>query len=109
MKAMILLSGGLDSAVCLWWSKKQGWDLLPLTVNYHLRPAAELRAVRDLLAAIEAGGLVEVPLPFLKDVADLRKEGLQNPREARKKSLVYIKKCSSLSREATSSIRAFWE
>ncbi|HEV8595146.1 MAG TPA: 7-cyano-7-deazaguanine synthase, partial [Thermoplasmata archaeon] len=50
-KALVLLSGGIDSAVCLWWARKQGWDLLPLTVDYHARPAAEVRAVRSLLAA----------------------------------------------------------
>lgn len=79
LKALVLLSGGLDSAVCLWWSRQQGWDLLPLTVDYHLRPAAEVRAVRRLLGAAELRELLQVPLPFLKEVTDLRKEGLQNP------------------------------
>ena len=78
MKALILLSGGLDSAVCLWWSRRQGWDLLPLTVDYHERPASEVRAVRNLLAAANVGDLVQVPLPFLKEVADLKAEGLAN-------------------------------
>lgn len=79
MKALLLLSGGIDSAVCSWWARRQGWDLLPLTVDYHLRPTAEVRAVRDLLNAAGIGKLVQVPLPFLKDVSDLRKEGLSNP------------------------------
>ncbi len=78
-RALILLSGGIDSAVCLWWSKAQGWDLLPLTVDYHERPAAEVRAVRSLLAAADVKDLVQVPLPFLKEVSDLRQEGLRNP------------------------------
>ena len=78
VKALVLLSGGIDSAVCLWWARRQGWDLLPLTVDYHERPAAELRAIRDLLAAVGTKDLVRVPMPFLKDVSDLKKEGLGN-------------------------------
>ena len=78
MRALVLLSGGVDSAVCLWWARRQRWDLLPLTVDYHERPAAELRAIRDLLAAAGVRDLVRVPMPFLKEVSDLRKEGLQN-------------------------------
>ena len=79
MKALVLLSGGIDSAVCLWWAHRQGWDLLPLTVDYHERPAAELRAIQELMAALSVRDLVRVPLPFLKDVSDLKKEGLRNP------------------------------
>lgn len=76
---MILLSGGIDSAVCLWWSRTQGWDLLPLTVDYYRRPEAEVRAIRDLLQAAGVRDLVRVPLPFLKEVEDLKKDGLANP------------------------------
>ncbi len=79
MRALVLLSGGLDSAVCLWWARTQGWDLLPMTVNYHERPAAEVRAVRDLLAAVGTRDLLQVPLPFLKEVDDLKRDGLENP------------------------------
>ena len=83
VKALILLSGGVDSAVCLWWARKQGWNPLPLTVDYHLRPSAEVRAIRKLLAAANASELITVPLPFLKETEDLKKDGLQNPVLAR--------------------------
>jgi len=79
VKALVLLSGGIDSAVCLWWSRRQGWDLTPLTVDYHERPAAELCAIHGLLAAAGVRELVQVPLPFLKETSDLRKDGLRNP------------------------------
>ena len=84
MKALILLSGGVDSSVCLWWARRQGWDLLPLTVDYHGRPTAEVQAVRALLDEVGVQDLVRVPLPFLKEVGDLRKDGVANPvlREA---------------------------
>lgn len=79
MKALVLLSGGIDSAVCLFWARQQGWDLLPLTVDYHARPTAEVRAVRALLSAANVPDLIQVPLPFLKEVDDLKKEGLATP------------------------------
>ena len=53
MKALVLLSGGIDSAVCLWWSRRQRWELSALTVDYHERPAAETRAVRDLCGRLD--------------------------------------------------------
>jgi len=77
--ALILLSGGVDSSVTLWWARLQGWGLLPLTVDYHQRPSAEVRAVRAVLDAAGIRDLVRVPLPFLKEVDDLRREGLANP------------------------------
>jgi len=77
-KALVLLSGGIDSAVCLWWAHRQGWDLLPLTVDYYDRPAAELRAIRSLLSQLGICELVEIPLPFLKEVSDLKNDGLRN-------------------------------
>ena len=78
-RALVLLSGGLDSAVCLWWTRQQGWDPLAMTVDYHARPTAETRAIRDLLSAANVHELVTIPLPFLKEVDDLKKEGLRNP------------------------------
>src|SRR3990170_6741796 len=78
-KALVLLSGGIDSAVCLWWVRHRGWLPVALTVDYHARPSAEVRAVRDLLSAAKVPELITVPLPFLKDIDDLRKEGLRNP------------------------------
>jgi len=84
VKALVLLSGGIDSAVCLWWTRRQGWEPLALTVDYFERPAAERGAIRSLMAAAGAKGLVEIPLPFLKETADLMADGLGNPllREA---------------------------
>jgi 7-cyano-7-deazaguanine synthase len=79
LKALVLLSGGIDSAVCLWWTRQQGWDPLALTIDYHARPSAEVRSIRALLTAAKTPELITVPLPFLKEIDDLKKEGLQNP------------------------------
>ena len=82
MKALVLLSGGLDSAVSLWWARRQEWGLIPITVNYHERPKAEVRAVNSLLAAADVKHLVQVPLPFLKEMSDLKEDGLSNTQLA---------------------------
>src|SRR3970282_2100518 len=79
LKVLVLLSGGIDSAVCLWWARRQGWDLLPLTIDYYRRPPAEIRAVRSLLAAANVHDLIQIPLPFLKEVSDLKRDGAHNP------------------------------
>ena len=75
---MVLLSGGIDSAVTLWWAKAQGWGLLPLTFHYFRRPSREVEAARRLTGLVGPLTLREVELPFLKDVHDLREEGLAN-------------------------------
>lgn len=69
MRALVLLSGGLDSAVALWWARREGHDLVPLAYRYKGRPAREARAARELSA--RAGvHLTEVDLPFLAEPAD---------------------------------------
>ncbi len=77
-RAIILLSGGVDSAVTLWWAKRRGWDLRPLTFDYFGRPKREHDAIRALTFRAETGPIRHVDLPFLKEVDDLRKEGFEN-------------------------------
>jgi len=77
-RAIVLLSGGVDSAVALWWAKKQGWDIRPLTFDYFGRPKRENEAVRALTSQAETAPIRRVDLPFLKEVDDLRKEGFEN-------------------------------
>ena len=47
-KAIILLSGGLDSATVLAVAKKQGYDCYAMSINYHQRHSAELAAARKI-------------------------------------------------------------
>lgn len=45
-KAVVLLSGGLDSTTALYWAKSKGYDCAALAVHYGQRHSRELRAAR---------------------------------------------------------------
>jgi 7-cyano-7-deazaguanine synthase len=50
--AVVLLSGGLDSATAAAWARAEGYRLHALTVDYGQRHRAELAAARDVAAAL---------------------------------------------------------
>lgn len=77
--AIVLLSGGVDSAVALWWAKARGWSVRTLTFDYFGRPRREHAAIEALAARARVAPPERVDLPFLKEVDDLREAGLQNP------------------------------
>ncbi len=68
-RALVLTSGGLDSTVALWWARREGYDVAPLTFHYPGRPRGEKRATREIvaLAGLEA---IEAELPFLHEASD---------------------------------------
>lgn len=47
-KAVVLLSGGLDSATCLAIARSQGYDCYALSLDYHQRHRAELDAAKNI-------------------------------------------------------------
>ena len=49
-KAVVLLSGGLDSMVCAALAREAGFDVLALTVDYNQRHRIELDAARRIAA-----------------------------------------------------------
>jgi 7-cyano-7-deazaguanine synthase len=53
-RAVVLLSGGMDSATCCYEAKAAGYDLYALTVNYGQRAQRELRAAQDIAKAAGA-------------------------------------------------------
>lgn len=53
-KAVVLLSGGLDSATCLAIARQQGFDCHCLSFNYGQRHCAELAAAQRLVTALGA-------------------------------------------------------
>jgi 7-cyano-7-deazaguanine synthase len=79
MKSMVLLSGGLDSAVCLYWARSQGWELFPIEFEYFDRPERERQACRNLCADAGIRESLIVPVPFLREISDLSDSVLANP------------------------------
>lgn len=53
-KAVVLLSGGLDSATCLAIAKSQGFDCYCLSLDYHQRHIAELQAAKNIAQSLGA-------------------------------------------------------
>ena len=47
-KAVVLLSGGLDSTVCMAVAKARGLDLYPISFNYHQRHSIELDGAKQV-------------------------------------------------------------
>jgi 7-cyano-7-deazaguanine synthase len=60
--AVILLSGGLDSATALAEAREAGFALNALTVRYGQRHAAEIEAARRVAIALGAGRHVELDI-----------------------------------------------
>ncbi|MDH5718558.1 MAG: 7-cyano-7-deazaguanine synthase QueC [Spirochaetia bacterium] len=53
-KAVVLLSGGLDSAVCLYEAKNLGYQIITLTFNYGQKHDIELQYAKNLAKNISA-------------------------------------------------------
>ena len=53
-KAVVLLSGGLDSATCLAIAKSQGFECYCLSLDYHQRHIAELQAAQNIASSLGA-------------------------------------------------------
>jgi len=54
MKAVCLLSGGLDSATCLAYARREGFDCYALSFDYGQRHVIELEAAREVARALGA-------------------------------------------------------
>jgi len=60
--AVVLLSGGLDSATAAGWALAQGFRLAALSVEYGQRHRLEIDAARDVARALGIGHHVVLPL-----------------------------------------------
>ena len=58
--AVVLLSGGLDSATCLAWARAQGFECHTLAVDYGQRHRVELEAARRVAASLGSADHREV-------------------------------------------------
>jgi 7-cyano-7-deazaguanine synthase len=67
-KALVMLSGGLDSATCLYWAKKR-YDTSAITFNYFGRLENEKLATARLARAAGVK-VIEIDVPFVREAAD---------------------------------------
>lgn len=70
-RALVLVSGGIDSTVALWWAASEDYEPVALTAQYPGRPRGEVRATREILDASPAVERHDVDLPFLAEAADI--------------------------------------
>jgi 7-cyano-7-deazaguanine synthase len=70
-KAIVMLSGGLDSATCLYWAKEKYSEVIAITFNYLRRLVQEKHASISLVKAAGINKLIEIDVPFLIEVGDL--------------------------------------
>lgn len=82
-KAVVLLSGGLDSMVSAGLAREAGYELYALTIDYNQRHRRELESARMLAAHLGAKRHVILPLDLrafggsaLTDEIDVPKEGV---------------------------------
>jgi 7-cyano-7-deazaguanine synthase len=61
-RAVVLLSGGLDSMVCMGLAREAGYSILALTINYNQRHLVELAAARLIAHELKAERHVVLPL-----------------------------------------------
>jgi 7-cyano-7-deazaguanine synthase len=69
-KALVLLSGGIDSATCLYWTKKKFSKVFAITFNYYDRIENEKKAAADLAKISGVANLLEIDVPFIKEYSD---------------------------------------
>lgn len=65
-KAVIILSGGLDSATCAYIAQAKGYEIYPLTFLYGQRHIVEIECAKKIAAALgvtERHRFIELPLP----------------------------------------------
>jgi 7-cyano-7-deazaguanine synthase len=84
-KAVVLLSGGLDSMVCAALAREAGFDVLALTIDYNQRHRIELQAAANVARAVGAVRHIVLPLDLRKfggsaitDEIDVPKGGVGN-------------------------------
>jgi 7-cyano-7-deazaguanine synthase len=89
-KALVMLSGGLDSATCLYWAKEKFSDISTITFNYFGRIIQEKRATVKLVKAAGISDLIEIDLPFVREAGDFFSGRFRNPDSDGARSPSYV-------------------
>jgi len=63
-RAVVLVSGGLDSTTCLAIAKREGYDLYALTLSYGQRHKVEIQAARKIAKAYQVKKHLELEVPL---------------------------------------------
>ena len=85
-----MLSGGLDSATCLYWAKEKFSEISAITFNYFGRLVQEKRAAARLVKAADINDLIEIDLPFVKEAGDFYSGRFKNPDSSAGQSSSYV-------------------
>lgn len=82
-KAVIVLSGGLDSTTCMGIARAEGFDLYPITFDYGQRHSIELDCARAVSKHYGVQDHRVVSLSFLREIGGsaLTDEGLPVPQD----------------------------
>ncbi len=89
-KAVVLLSGGLDSMVAGGLARKAGFDLLALTVDYNQRHRIELQAAANIAEALGAVRHVVLPLDLTQFGGSALTDNIAVPKEGVEENAIPI-------------------
>lgn len=67
-----MLSGGLDSATCLYWAKEKFSDVSAITFNCYDRIQKEKESAAQLAKRASISNFLEIDIPFIKEYSDLQ-------------------------------------
>jgi len=69
LKAVVILSGGMDSTTSLFIAKKEGFDIIPIHFNYGQRTQKrELKSFNDICDYLNLKNRYVIDLPFFKQI-----------------------------------------
>lgn len=77
--ALVLLSGGLDSATCLYWARQHYGEVYAITFDYRGRLEKEKQATGLLAKAARVSKFTQIDLPFLKEMSEFEVAERQDP------------------------------
>ncbi len=81
-KAIVLLSGGLDSTTCLAIAMQKGYDVSALSFNYHQRHRVELKAASQIARQMGVSNHLILDLPLDRIGGSALTDNIPVPKDA---------------------------